>query len=213
MNANPEETRNGRLAAKLIANLERRHYEAHFCPTSADVVEKIRELIPQGSSVSWGGSMSVRHTGVAKMLKSGGYEVYDREDSTTEEEKVSIYRKAFECDFYLGSANAISQDGVVVNIDGNGNRVAAMSWGPRRVILIVGLHKVCENTEAALSRARCTAAPVNMARFDFRTPCQQDGLCHYCKSPDSICNYISIQRMSHPAKRHIVILTSENVGY
>lgn len=205
--------RNERLAERLIRNLKRRHYEAFFCRHAEDVIDKIKALIPEGSSISWGGSDSIRSLGITEMLKAGNYDVFDREDATNEEEKLHIYRKAFECDFYLSSVNAISEDGVIVNIDGNGNRVAALTWGPRQVILIVGLNKVCQDTDAALKRARSVAAPVNMSRFDFGTQCQNDGVCHDCLSADSICNYISIQRMSHPAGRHIVILVDEVLGY
>lgn len=209
----PTEIRNERLAEKLMKNLKRRHYECYYCKTAADIREKVSQLIPEGNSVSWGGSMSIRDTGVTKMLKEGNYVVFDRDDVTTAEDKVRIYRKAFECDYYLASVNAMSEDGIMVNIDGNGNRVAAITWGPERVILIVGTNKVCQDLDAAVKRARSTAAPVNMARFNLKTPCQTDGTCHNCLSEESICNYVSIQRMSHPAGRHIVILTDEPVGY
>ncbi len=213
LNMTPTEIRNERLAQRVMKNLERRHYVSYYCKTSADVVNKVRELIPEGSSVTWGGSMSIRDTGVTRMLKEGNYQVFDRDDVTTAEDKVRMYRKAFECDFYLASVNAMSEDGVLVNIDGNGNRVAAITWGPEHVILVVSLNKVCQDVEAAVKRARSTAAPVNMARFTNHTLCQTDGTCHNCLSTESICNYISIQRMSHPAGRHIVILTDEAVGY
>jgi L-lactate utilization protein LutB len=208
-----QETRDEKLAQRMIKNLEQRHYDAYFCKTAEDIRNQVKELIPEGSTISWGGSMTIRNSGVTKMLKAGNYEVFDRDDVTTQEDKLRIYRKAFECDYYLASVNAISEDGVIINIDGNGNRVAAITWGPEHVILIVSLNKVCQDVDAAIKRARSTAAPTNMARFDFKTPCQIDGSCHDCKSKDSICNYISIQRMSHPAKRHIVILTSEDLGY
>ncbi|MBM6992002.1 MAG: lactate utilization protein [Prevotella sp.] len=209
----PVKLRNERLAQRLIKNLRRRHYNVYYCHSAQEVQETVKQLIPAQSTISWGGSASIRSTGVTTMLKNGPYEVYDRDDVTTQEDKIRIYRKAFECDFYLASVNAMSEDGVLVNVDGNGNRVAAITWGPRQVILIVGLNKVCQDTEAAIKRARSTAAPINMSRFDFKTPCQTDGTCHDCLSEDSICNYISIQRMSHPAGRHTVILVDETLGY
>ncbi|MBQ7421139.1 MAG: lactate utilization protein [Prevotella sp.] len=209
----PRETRNERLAAKLIKNLQRRHYDAFYCKTAKEATEKVLGLIPTGSSVSWGGSMTIRDMGLTASLKAGDYQVYDRDDVTTQEDKLRIYRKAFECDYYLASVNAISEDGVIVNVDGNGNRVAAITWGPERVVLIIGLNKVCQDVESAVKRARSEAAPVNMARFNYATPCQQDGVCHNCLSRDSICNYVSIQRMSHPAGRHIVVLVGEDLGY
>lgn len=209
----PTELRNSMLAEKLITQLQRRHYDAYYCPDRQSLLEKIAQLIPEGSSVAWGGSMSIRDTGITKMLKEGNYEVYDREDVTTPEDKRRMYLKAFDCQYYLASVNAMSEDGQIVNIDGNGNRVAAITWGPEHVILVIGLNKVCQDLDAAIKRARSTAAPVNMARFQLPTPCQTDGTCHNCLSPDSICNYISIQRMSHPAHRHIVVLVGESLGY
>lgn len=210
----PKEKRNQRLAEQLIRHLERRHFEAYYCPDAVAMKEKVRTLIPEGSSISWGGSMSIRDTGLTSELKeSGKYHIYDREDARTEEEKINTYRKSFECDFYLSSVNAISEDGVIVNIDGNGNRVAAITWGPKRVIFVVGMNKVAKDVNAAWDRARSTAAPINAARFDINTPCQKDGVCHSCNSPQSICNYIHFLRNSHPEKRHIVILVGEDLGY
>ncbi len=210
---NPKKLRNERLAERLIKNLKRRHYDAYFCQTAEQLCQKVKELIPEGSSISWGGSDSIRSTGVTAMLKQGSYKVFDRDEVSTNEDKTNIYHEALRCDFYLSGVNAMSEDGVIINIDGNGNRVAAITWGPRHVIFVVGMNKVCQDTDSALKRARAIAAPTNMTRFDYNTPCQQDGACHDCLSEDSICNYISIQRMSHPAGRHIVILVDEILGY
>ena len=213
MTTTPISRRNSRLAERLIQKLRQRHYDAYYCEGREALLNQVKALIPEGSTVAWGGSMSIRDTGITQMLKTGNYVVYDREDVTTAEDKRRMYLKAFECQYYLGSVNAMSEEGEIVNIDGTGNRVAAMTWGPEHVILVVSLHKVCQDLEAAIKRARSTAAPINMARFNFEPPCQRDGVCHNCLSPDSICNYISIQRMSHPAHRHIVVLTDEPVGY
>ena len=209
----PQETRNERLAATLIRHLKQRHYDAYYCHDTNELLEKVKSLIPEGSTITWGGSDSIRSTGVTTMLRDGNYRVFDRDEATTDDEKVARYRKAYECDYYLASANAISEDGVIVNIDGNGNRVAAITWGPKHVVFVVGLNKVCQDVDAAIKRARSVAAPINMARFNLNTPCSKDGTCHDCKSPDSICNYVSIQRMSHPAGRHIVLLVGEDLGY
>lgn len=209
----PREIRNEKLANTLIRHLKQRHYDAYYCHDTKELLEQVMSLIPEGSSISWGGSDSIRSTGVTTMLKNGNYKVFDRDEAKDDNEKLSIYRKAFECDYYLASANAISEDGVIVNIDGNGNRVAAITWGPKHVIFVIGINKVCQDVDAAIKRARSVAAPINMARFNLNTPCSQDGTCHDCKSPDSICNYASIQRMSHPAGRHIVILVEEDLGY
>lgn len=210
---NPKQIRNNLLAAKLIKNLTHRHFEAYYCPTTEEIIQQVKDIIPEGSSVTWGGSMTIRNIGLTRALKDGNYNVYDRDDAQTDEEKLAVYRKAFEVDFYLASANALSEDGVIVNIDGNGNRVAAITWGPKRVIFVIGLNKVAQDVNAALQRARSTASPINAARFDIDTPCRKDGVCHNCNSPQSICNYIHFLRNSHPARRHVVILTDQNLGY
>lgn len=209
----PKELRNERLAQTIIKNLKRRHIEGFYCPTGADAVNKVVELIEDGSSVTWGGTMTVRDLGIPEALKRRGtLEVIDRDLATTAEEKQSMYLRAFSTDVYLSSANAISEDGVIVNIDGNGNRVAAITWGPRKVIFVIGLNKVAQTVEAALARARSTASPVNAARFDIKTPCQTDGVCHNCNSADSICNYVHFLRNS-PRGRHQVVLVGEDLGY
>lgn len=208
-----KELRNERLAQTIIKNLKRRHIEGFYCPTGADAVNKVVELIEDGSSVTWGGTMTVRDLGIPEALKRRGtLEVIDRDLATTAEEKQSMYLRAFSTDVYLSSANAISEDGVIVNIDGNGNRVAAITWGPRKVIFVIGLNKVAQTVEAALARTRSTASPVNAARFDIKTPCQTDGVCHNCNSADSICNYVHFLRNS-PRGRHQVVLVGEDLGY
>ncbi|MBR4699806.1 MAG: lactate utilization protein [Prevotella sp.] len=209
----PQELRNERLATTLIKNLHRRHIEAFYCATGAEAVRQVSELIEDGNSVTWGGTMTVRDLGIPDFLRSRGtLEVLDRDLAETPEEKQDIYLKAFSADVYLTSANAISEDGVIVNVDGNGNRVAAITWGPKKVIFVIGLNKVAQSVEAALSRARGTASPVNAARFDIKTPCQVDGACHNCNSADSICNYVHFLRNS-PKGRHVVVLVGENLGY
>ena len=209
----PKEQRNERLAERLIKSLKRRHMEAFYCPTAAEAVEKVSELIADGSSVTWGGSMTIRDIGIPQVLKQRGtLEVLDRDEVSDRDEVVRIYERAFTADVYLSSVNAISEDGVIVNIDGNGNRVAAITWGPKKVIFVVGINKVAQTVETALQRARSTASPINAARFDIATPCQTDGICHNCNSPESICNYVHFLRNS-PHGRHMVVLVGEDLGY
>ena len=170
----PKEKRNALLAEKLVGNLKQRHYEAFFCPTAQEAVEKITGMISEGSSVTWGGSMTIRDMGLTKALHNKeGLDIWDRDLAPSREEAQEIYRRAFYADYYLSSVNAMSEDGEIVNIDGNGNRVAAITFGPKRVILVVGINKVAQNLDAAISRARSLAAPVNMMRFaDLNTPCK-----------------------------------------
>ena len=209
----PIEIRNEKAAGKVIKNLARRNIEAFYCPTSREAVDKLLEMIPQGSSVTWGGSMSIRDIGIpAALADAGKYEVYDRDKAPDRAAATEIYLKAFSCDYYLSSANAITEDGVIVNIDGTGNRVAAITFGPRNVIFVIGINKLTQNVDAALARARSLAAPVNTARFDIQTPCKLDGVCHNCLSDDCICNYIHYLRHS-PKGKHKVILVGESIGY
>lgn len=213
MSATPKEIRNNMLAERMLKSLKRRNFNAFYCPTAAEAIEKVSALIPNGSSVTWGGSMTIRDMGLTRRLKERDLIVLDRDDAASREEAQQIYREAFSCDYYLSSANAISEDGVIVNIDGNGNRVAAITFGPKNVILVIGLNKVAQDVNSALARARSTASPINAARFDINTPCRKDGVCHNCNSPESICNYIHFLRNSHPAGRHTVILVGEDLGY
>lgn len=209
----PQEQRNELLAKTIIKNLQRRHIEGFYCPSGEEAVKKVSELIADGSTVTWGGTMTVRDLGIPEHLKSRGtLEVIDRDLAETLEERQAMYLRAFSADVYLSSANAISEDGVIVNIDGAGNRVAAITWGPKKVIFVIGLNKVTQTVEAALLRARGTASPINSARFDIKTPCKADGVCHNCNSPECICNYVHFLRNS-PKGRHTVILVGENLGY
>jgi L-lactate utilization protein LutB len=210
----PITERNQKLAERMVKNLSRRNMESFYCATGEEAAIKVSELIADGSTVTWGGTATVRDLGIPEMLKSRGtLEVLDRDTAETPEEKEAMYLRAFTADVYLTSANAISEDGVIVNIDGNGNRVAAISWGPKKVIFVIGLNKVAQTVEAALARARSTASPVNAQRFGIDTPCRTDGTCHNCNSPESICSYVHLLRNSRNKGRHVVVLVGEDLGY
>ena len=209
----PIEQRNELLAQRMIKSLNRRNMDAFYCPTSAGAIAKVMELMPQGSTVSWGGSMTLRDMGLTRALHDDGrYILLDRDRAVDRAGAVEIYLQAFRADYYLSSANAITEDGVIVNIDGNGNRVAAITFGPSHVIFVIGLNKVTQTVDAALARARSTAGPINTARFDISTPCKADGVCHNCNSPECICNHIHFLRNS-PRRRHTVVLVGEPLGY
>ena len=210
----PLEERNQKLAERMIKNLKRRNMEAFYCPSGEEAARKVSQLIADGSTVTWGGTATVRDLGIPQLLKDRGtLNVLDRDTVETHEEKVQMYLNAFTADVYLTSANAISEDGVIVNVDGNGNRVAAISWGPKKVIFVIGLNKVAQTVDAAIARARGIASPINSQRFDINTPCRTDGTCHNCNSPESICSYVHILRNSRNGNRHIVVLVGENLGY
>ena len=198
----------------MVAAMKRRHFDAYYCATAQEAKERVNKLIEDDSSVTWGGTMTVRDLGIPDMLRQRGtLDVWDRDLVETPEEKQEMYLRAFRADYYLSSANAISEDGVIVNIDGNGNRVAAITWGPKHVIFVIGMNKVAQDAETALKRALSTASPINAARFDIQTPCQLDGQCHNCNSPQSICNFIHFTRNSSKPGRIIVVLVGENLGY
>ena len=205
--------RNQVLGVRVVKALESRNMEAYYVETKEEALKQALELIPEGSSVSWGGSMSTQEIGLNQALHQGAYVVYDREHASTREEKEEIAHKALNCDFFIGSANAISEDGVMVNIDGNANRVAAYAYGPKNVLLIVGMNKVVKTEADAMSRAKNEAAPINAQRFGIDTPCVKNGSCFDCKRPECICCQILITRYSRVPMRTKVILVDEEVGF
>lgn len=205
--------RNEVLGKRVVKALESRNMEAYYVKTKEEALEKALELIPEGSSVSWGGTMSAQEIGLTSALHEGSYEVYDREKVETREEKEEIAHRALNCDFFIGSTNAISEDGILVNVDGNANRVAAFAYGPKNVLLIVGMNKVVKTEADAMSRARNEAAPINAQRFGIDTPCVKNGSCFNCKSAQCICCQILITRFSRVPKRTKVILVDENLGF
>lgn len=204
--------RNTLLAEQVIRALESRNMEGFYAETKEEALSKALEIIPEGSSISWGGSMSIKEIGLAQAVHEGNYKVYDRESCKTAEEKRQIALKAFECDYFLASTNAISEDGILVNIDGNANRVAAIAFGPRNVLMIVGMNKVVKTEADAMSRAKNIAAPINAQRFG-RTPCTVTGACTLCKSPSCICCQTLVTRFSLQPNRIKVILVNEELGF
>lgn len=210
---NVRSMRNEVLGGRVVKALESRNMEAYYVRTKEEALAKALELIPAGSTVSWGGCESAKEIGLLDALHNGDYEVLDREDKMTREEKQEVARKALTCDVFIGSTNAVSEDGVMVNIDGNANRVAAYAFGPKSVVLIVGMNKVVKSEEDAMSRARNEAAPINAQRFGIDTPCVKNGTCSDCKSPQCICCQILITRFSREPKRTKVILVDENLGF
>lgn len=209
----PMEKRKELLGATLVKNLERRHFEAYYCPTAAEAIKKALSLMPEGSSVSWGGSMTIRDMGLTKAVKEGNYNVIDRDTAANPAEMREMHRQGLLTDFYLTSTNALSEDGVLVNIDGTGNRVAAISFGPNNVIVLAGLNKVAQDVDAAIKRVRSYVAPVNSMRFMGKTPCAIDGTCHNCVSEECICNQVLVTRVCRPAGRIKVILIGEELGF
>ncbi len=207
------ETRNEALGARVVRALESRNMEAYYVKSEEEALQKALDLIPEGSSISWGGCMSAQEIGLLDAVRSGNYEVLDRGTKKTREEEEEVMHQALDCDVFLGSANALSEDGILVNIDGNANRVAAYSYGPKTVLLIVGMNKVVKTEADAMSRAKNEAAPINAQRFGIDTPCVKNGTCSDCKSPQCICCQILITRYSRAPKRMKVILVDAALGF
>lgn len=213
MNDMNQLNRNKILADKVIKGLESRNMSGYYAETKEEALAKALELIPEGSSIGWGGSVSVSEIGLREAVINGNYEVFNRDNCQTPEEKREIEIKIFGSDFFLCSSNAITEDGILVNIDGNSNRVAAIAYGPKKVIMIVGMNKVAKDFDAALSRARNIAAPINAQRFPLDTPCKKNGSCANCKSRDTICCEFLVTRYSRHADRFHIILVNDELGY
>ncbi|MCC8159598.1 MAG: lactate utilization protein [Phascolarctobacterium sp.] len=214
MTKTPIQSRSEAACKTVLKNLERRGFEAYYCEDKAAALAKALELIPAEDVVSWGGSVSIQEIGLLEVMRSGRYKIIDRETAETPEQRTDLLRQALLCDTFLMSSNAISEDGQLVNIDGTGNRVAAMVYGPKSVIVVAGVNKLVKTQADALARARMIAAPINTHRFpQLKTPCIETGLCADCNSPDCICNYILTTRRCKPAGKIKVILVGENLGY
>ena len=202
--------RNELLAQKVIKGLASRNMTGYYCATRQDALEKALSLIPEGSNVTMGGGMSVHEIGLVEALKAGNYNFIDR-DEYEDKRKAMLF--AYDADVFLSSTNAITEDGILINIDGNANRVSAIAQGPKKVVMIVGMNKVCNDVDGAMKRARNVAAPINAQRFGLSTPCTKTGACLNCKSPDTICCQFLITRFSRHKDRIHIILVNENLGF
>ena len=197
----------------LVKNLQSRHFEAYYCENREAALQKALELIPKGASVGWGGATSAQEIGLMRALNEGNYRTIDRDKCPTMAEKEAAARACFDADFFITGANALSLDGQMVNIDGNGNRVAAIVYGPKNVLVIAGMNKVEDTLEHAIARARTVAAPINQQRFLKDTPCAVTGVCADCKSEGCICNQILVTRHTRPVGRIKFILVGEELGF
>jgi len=209
----PMGLRYDKLGPKVVKALQGRFFEAWYFSEPQEAVEKVFSLIPKTDTISWGGSMSATALNLTALAAEKGYNVIDRDKAANPAERMELMRQALLCDTYLIGTNALTEDGQLVNIDGNGNRVAAMTFGPKQVIVVVGMNKVCKTLEDAYTRARTIAAPANAQRFPtYKTPCNETGTCANCNSPDSICSFIVHTRICRPAGRVKVILVGKDLG-
>ena len=202
--------RNEKLAQKVIKGLESRNMCGYYAATKEEAKELALKLIPEGGSVTMGGAMSAQEIGLVDAVKKGNYRFIDRNDY---EDPREAYLQAYDVDAFLSSTNAITEDGILVNIDGTANRVSAIAYGPKKVIMIVSMNKVCDDVDGAMKRARNVAAPINAQRFVKTTPCAKTGSCMNCKSPETICCQFLITRYSRFPERIHVILVNDVLGF
>ena len=203
------EKRNAVLAEHVIKGLNSRNMTGYYAKNKEEALKTALELIPKGSSISMGGCMSAQEIGLVSALKESDYHFIDRSKMEPREALLAAY----DADIFLASANAMTDDGILVNIDGNANRVSCIAQGPKKVIFIVSMNKICSDLDSAMKRARNIAAPANAQRFDIKTPCKLTGRCSDCKSPDTICCQFLITRYSRHTDRIHVILVNENLGF
>ena len=202
--------RNELLAQKVIKGLESRNMTGYYAASAEEAKKIALDIIPEGASVTMGGGMSVHEIGLVDALKGGNYNFIDRDQAS---DKRAAMLAAYDADFFLSSCNAMTEDGILVNIDGNSNRVSAICQGPKKVLFIVGMNKVCDDVDGAMKRARNVAAPINAQRFGLDTPCAKTGSCMNCKSPDTICCQFLITRFSRHEGRIHVILVNDTLGF
>ena len=210
---NPKKIFYENTAKTIIGNLEKRQMEGFYCADKEAAVIKVKELIGKGASVGFGGSMTLNETGIMDLIKNGDYDLIDRDKAFTKEEQKAVYGRMINADYFLMSTNAITLDGELVNIDGRGNRLAFLVFGPENVIVVTGMNKVVSDVESGYKRVKDIASPPNTVRLNKKTPCASTGRCGDCFSSDCICSQTVITRRSSVPGRIKVILVGEELGY
>lgn len=201
------------LADTIIKHLEQRGMEGYFYEDSASCVDAILASIPEDSTISWGGSESLKESGLMERIRKGNYRLIDRDTASSPEESRRLYAEAVLSDYYLMSSNAVTLQGELINIDGRGNRVACLIHGPNHIIMVIGMNKIVTDVPAGIERVRNLAAPPNAKRLNRQTPCNATGHCGDCLSPDCMCNQIVITRRSGQKGRIKVFFIAEELGY
>ncbi len=209
---------------KTIDALKNNRMQAYYAPTANDALELVKGMISVGSTVSMGGTKTAEQTGIKEMLKNGSYNFLDRSKATTPEEIMEIYRKTFSADYFITSANAITENGELYNVDGNSNRVSAMLFGPSNVIVVAGYNKIVRNIDEAIIRVKTKAAPPNCVRLNIDNYCAHTGecvslknpgsdMCSGCNSDSRICCNYTVMAHQKNKDRVTVILVGEELGY
>lgn len=201
------------LADSIIEKFNKRGIEGYYCDNAEDALLTAKRFLTPGCSISWGGSETLKEIGLLDELVESDYIIYDRSTAKTPDEKTAMYSKIVTSDYYFMSSNAITLDGQLVNIDGNGNRVACLITGPKNVIVIAGMNKIVTDTTTGIERVRNMASPPNAVRLGSKTPCAELGKCTNCLTDDCLCCEIVITRKSRVPGRIKVILVGEELGY
>ncbi len=201
------------LAQGIIKQLGRRGIEGRYFETADEAAQAVLGQIKAGESVALGGSMTLAEAGIEGALESGDYDYLSRAEIVDDVTKRAHYAKVANCDWFLMSTNAITYDGQLVNIDGNGTRLAYLIYGPQHVVIVAGRNKCARDVEAAISRVRNLAAPANAMRLHRDTPCTKTGMCGDCLAPDCICSHIVVTRHNSIPGRVQVFLVNEDLGY
>ncbi|NDL67612.1 lactate utilization protein [Anaerotalea alkaliphila] len=200
-------------AHTVIKAMEKRNITGHYVETADEARELVSSMIPDGTTVGSGGSMTLTQTGILDVLRERDLTLMERSQAKTPVAMEQFHRDTFSVDYYLMGSNAITLDGKLVNVDGTGNRVAAMIYGPRKVIIVAGMNKVAPDEASAIQRVRTFAAPPNTMRLGKNTPCVETGKCHHCLAEDCICCQTVVTRMSKPKDRIHVVLVGEELGF
>ena len=200
-------------ADTVIRNLKRRNMEGYYCDTSEEAVKLVCGMIPAGDTVTWGGSMTVTETGMKAALEAGDWRLLDRTTAKTPEEQREMWRDRSSADWFFMSTNALTVGGELVNIDGNGDRLACLVHGPAHVVVLAGMNKLVADVDAGIKRTRVITCPLNAARLHTETPCELTGVCAECHSERCMCGETFITRHSRHDGRIKVVLIGEDLGY
>lgn len=199
---------------RTIEALKKNNMNGYYAKNRDEVIELIKDIVSEGSKVAVGGSETLSELGILEHLRSGRYDFLDRyKAGLTREEITNIFKQSFLTDAYFSSCNAITENGELYNVDGNGNRVAAMLYGPDKVIVICGVNKIVKDVDEAIKRNREISAPMNAKRLNKKTPCTKVGYCMNCNSPERICNEYTLIKKQRSSERMYVIFLNENLGY
>lgn len=202
------------LGSKVVEALRKNGFEAEFCATAAEAAEKILALIPEGASVGFGGSLTLKALGIQEKLAASGHEIFDHNaPGLSNEERQAMRKKQLSCGVFLSGTNALTLDGKLVNTDGNGNRVAAMIFGPDRVIVAAGTNKIVKDLDAAEERRQMVSAPLNNKRIGLPNPCTQTGMCMDCQTGTRICNVTTVISKRPRLTPFHVFVIGEDLGF